>query len=107
MIDGERVGRVVRGVRHRLRLRQSDVAGRAGVSAPIVSRIERGRIEQVSLPALLAVANALEIRLDVIARWRGGDLDRMLNAKHAALAEDVTAWLLQGPGWEVRPEALA
>ena len=28
----------------------------------------------------------------------------MLNAKHGALAESVTAWLLDWPGWEVRPE---
>jgi Holliday junction resolvase-like predicted endonuclease len=28
----------------------------------------------------------------------------MLNAKHAALAEDVVAWLLDLPGWEIRPE---
>ena len=43
---------------------------------------------------LWSVADSLEIRLEILARWRGGDLDRMLSAKHAALAEDVTEWLM-------------
>jgi len=104
VIHGERLGRVFRAVRLRLRVRQIDVAARAGVSAGAVSRIERGRLDQVSLTKLARVADVLEIRLEVIARWRGGDLDRMLNAAHAALAEDVVAWIAGQPGWEVRPE---
>lgn len=81
-----------------------DVAQRAGVSAGTVSRIERGRLNEVGLATLSRVADALEIRLEVVARWRGGELDRMLNAKHAALTEDVVAWLLGLPGWELRTE---
>ena len=104
MLQGERLGRVFRAVRLRLRLRQVDVASRGGVSPGAVSRIERGRLDEVSLSTLSKVADVLEIRLDIVARWRGGDLDRMLNAKHAALAEDVVAWLRREPGWEVRPE---
>jgi transcriptional regulator with XRE-family HTH domain len=87
----------------RLRLRQADVARRAGVSESVV-RIEHGRLLDVSLRALLAITEALDIRLDLVAWWRGGDLDRMLNAKHATLAESVTAFLLAQPGWQVRPE---
>jgi transcriptional regulator with XRE-family HTH domain len=87
-----------------MRWRQLDVARRAGVSPGAVSRIERGRLSEVSFTTLMKVATALEIRIDVVARWRGGDLDRMLNSKHAALAEDVVAWLLAVDGWEIRPE---
>ncbi|HET9456275.1 MAG TPA: hypothetical protein VFO78_02955 [Candidatus Limnocylindrales bacterium] len=36
-------------------------------------------------------------------RWRGGDLDRLLDARHARLAETATR-LLQAAGWEVAPE---
>jgi transcriptional regulator with XRE-family HTH domain len=104
MIQGDRLGRVVRAVRVRLQLRQIDVARRAGVSAGAISRIERGRLDQVSLTKLSKVADVLEIRLEIVARWRGGDLDRMINAAHAALAEDVVAWISSQPGWEVRPE---
>jgi transcriptional regulator with XRE-family HTH domain len=104
VIQGERIGRVFRAVRQRLRLRQIDVGLRAGVSAAAISRIERGRIREVGFSTLASVADALDIRIDIVARWRGGDLDRMLNARHAALAEDVSAWLLGLVGWEVRPE---
>jgi transcriptional regulator with XRE-family HTH domain len=104
VVRADRLGRIFRAVRQRLRLRQIDVAGRAGVSAAAISRIERGRLGEVSHSTLWRVADALEIRLDMVARWRGGELDRMLNAKHAALAEDVSAWLLGLGGWEVRPE---
>jgi hypothetical protein len=58
----------------------------------------------VSLRALLAVGDALDIRIDLSTWWRGGDLDRMLNAKHAALAESAVAFLLDAGGWEVRAE---
>jgi hypothetical protein len=81
-----------------------DVAVRAGVSATVVARIERGRLLDVSLRSLLAVCDALDIRLDFTAWWRGGELDRMLNAKHAALAESATAFVLDQPGWQVRAE---
>jgi transcriptional regulator with XRE-family HTH domain len=103
-MDAPRIGRIVRAVRIKLRLRQVDVAMRAGVSASVVARIERGRLLDVSLRAVLAVCDALDIRLDMTAWWRGGDLDRMLNAKHAALSESATAFLLEQPGWEVRAE---
>lgn len=103
-MNAPRIGRIVRAVRIKLRLRQVDVATRAGVSATVVHRIERGRLLEVSLPALISVCDALEIRLEFVAWWRGGDLDRMLNAKHAALAESATAFLLDQPGWEVRAE---
>jgi transcriptional regulator with XRE-family HTH domain len=103
-MNGDRLGRIFRAVRLRLRLRQADVAQRAGVSAAAVSRIERGRLTEVSLATLLKVADALEIRLDIVARWRGGDLDRMISARHSALAEDVVGWFAELPGWELKPE---
>jgi transcriptional regulator with XRE-family HTH domain len=103
-VDAPRIGRIVRAVRIRLRLRQVDVAKRAGVSASVVARIERGRLLDVSLRSLLAVCDVLDIRLDFVAWWRGGDLDRMVNANHAALAESTAAFFLQQPGWELRAE---
>lgn len=47
--------------------------------------------------ACLAV---LEVRLDLVARWRGGSLDRLRDAGHAALA---AAWKrrLERWGWQV------
>jgi transcriptional regulator with XRE-family HTH domain len=102
-MDFVRTGRAFRAIRLKLGLRQVDVAVRAGVSDAIVWRIEHARLDEVSLSALLRVAEALEIRLDLVARWRGGELDRVMSSAHAAFVESVVA-LLAGDSWEARPE---
>lgn len=102
-MDVTRLGSVFRAVRIRKGWRQVDVARSAGVSQPMISRIERGHVRHVSLAVLLQVAAALEVRVDVVPRWRGGDLDRMLNAGHAALHQRV-ARLFAGTDWLVVPE---
>ena len=45
----------------------------------------------------------LDIDLQVYGRWRGGELDRLLDAGHAAL-QDAFAQLLSAAGWLVRAE---
>src|SRR5688572_19600225 len=102
-MDFVRIGRVFRAIRLRQATRQVDVAAKARVSTAVVWRIEHGRVEEVSLPALLRVAESLEIRLDLVPRWRGSDLDRVLSATHAAFGESVAA-LLAEHKWELRPE---
>ena len=98
-----RLGSVFRSVRIRNGWRQVDVAMAAKVSQAMISRVERGRVRGISLAALLRVAEALEIRIDVVPRWRGGDLDRMLNAGHAALHQRV-ARMFAGTPWLLAPE---
>lgn len=102
-MDVTRLGSAFRAVRIRKGWRQIDVARSAGVSQPMISRIERGHVRRMSLAVLLQVAAALEVWVDVVPRWRGGDLDRMLNAGHAALHQRV-ARLLAGTPWLVVPE---
>jgi transcriptional regulator with XRE-family HTH domain len=99
-----RIGAAFRAVRLRRGWRQQDVADRANVSRALISLIERGHIGTLTLRTLHRVAAALEIRIDVVARWRGAALDRLVNARHAALHESVTAWLATIPGWQVAPE---
>jgi hypothetical protein len=53
---------------------------------------------------LLAVAATLEIRLDLVPRWRGGDLDRMLGAGHGRMHEQVARLLRRYPAWIAAPE---
>jgi transcriptional regulator with XRE-family HTH domain len=79
------------------------LAAKAGVSAGMVSYLERGRLEATSLATLRKVAATLEIRIDVIARWRGGDLERLLSARHSLLAGAVIA-TLNDLGWQTAPE---
>ncbi len=50
------------------------------------------------------VAQALGIRLDLVVRWRAGDLDRLLNAGHAALHEEIARYLGTLPDWLQAPE---
>lgn len=97
------MGAVFRAVRLRHRWRQTDVARRAGLSAPTVSRIERGDVRGITVATLLRVAEALEIQVDWTARWRGGELDRMLGSGHASLHEAV-ARLLRETEWLASPE---
>jgi hypothetical protein len=68
-----------------------------------VSRIERGHLDAVAVGTVMSVAAALEIRVDWQPRWRGGELDRMLAAGHAALHEAM-ADLLARRSWRAAPE---
>jgi transcriptional regulator with XRE-family HTH domain len=99
----QRFGGLIRVVRIRHRWRQSDLADRAGVSQSIVSRIERGHLDSVPVATTRRVAAALDVRVDLVGRWRGGDLDRLLNARHSALSESVIR-ALRRPGWILAPE---
>lgn len=97
-------GRLVKLARIRRTWRQIDLAQRAGVSRTMVSRIERGHLGSTPLDVIRSVAAQLEIRVEVVARARALDIDRVMNGRHAALAEHVVAWLSALPGWVARPE---
>ena len=104
-MSDQRVGSAVRAVRIRRGWRQQDLGRQAGVSRTTVSRIERGHLASVSLDSVRAVAGALDIRIDLVARWRGGELDRLVNARHSALHEAVARSFVGLPGWSAVPEA--
>lgn len=103
-MDDLQFGAIIRRIRIRKRLRQIDLAGLAGVSRGLISRIERGHLDGVPLRTLRRVAAVLEIRLDLVPRWRGGDLDRIVNARHARLHELVARHMASLPGWSFQPE---
>jgi len=93
------VGEVVRAVRRRLGLRQVDVGARAGVGQWAVSAVERGQLERLSLRTIRRICSALEIGLPLAPRWRGVELPRPADARHAALVDRVVA-RLSAYGWE-------
>ncbi len=100
-----RLGSAVRLLRHRRGLTQAALAARAGVSGPTISRIERGHIDSFAVRTIRAVAQELDIRVDVVPRWRSGDLDRLLNHRHAAFHEVVARWFgKELPAWVLAPE---
>lgn len=99
-----RVGRIARIVRRRLRLRQADVAKRAGVDRSTVSLLERGEGQRLTLGTIRQCLEAIDVRLELRASWHGPELDRLLDEDHAALqaawAERLRRW-----GWQVWTEA--
>jgi transcriptional regulator with XRE-family HTH domain len=90
-------------LRHRTGMRQSDVARAAAVSQSLVSVIEAGRLGRVCFDDLRRVFAAVGAGFDGNVVWRGAALDRLLDARHAAIvAASVT--LLERRGWQVHPE---
>ena len=100
----QRFGAAIRFLRIRRGWRQVDLAARAGVSQSTVSRMERGHLATLTLEAIRLVAAALDLRVDVLGRWRGGDLDRLLGAGHSALHEAVARHLDRRAGWRFASE---
>ena len=103
-MEARRLSAIFRAVRIRKRWRQVDLATAAGVSQSMVARAEDHRITGMRLEIILRIAAALDVHVDFAPRWRGGDLDRTLNAGHAAMHEQVASLLSSAPGWLFRPE---
>jgi transcriptional regulator with XRE-family HTH domain len=94
------IGRVLRALRRRRGWRQSDLAARADVSQAMISLLERGHVARTNLDTLRRVFTALEARLELVASWRGAEIDRLLDQEHAALVAHA-AGRLERLGWEV------
>jgi transcriptional regulator with XRE-family HTH domain len=103
-MDDATFGRVYRAVRVHKRLRQLDVARAATTSQDTVSRLERGAIGGMTVAQIRAIGEAIGVTLDLVPRWHGGELDRLLGARHSALHEAVAARFATLPGWRAVPE---
>jgi len=104
-MDNLRIGITVRTVRIRRGWTQDDLAAATHISRAQIGRIEHGHIDATQLGKLRHVCAALEIRVDLVPRWRGADLDRMLSSRHALLAESVVEALRRdSPDWQIFPE---
>jgi transcriptional regulator with XRE-family HTH domain len=99
----EQAGRLIAAVRRHLGLRQADVAAAAGVDGKVVSLLERGQLERVSVARFRRVCAALGIERDLTLRWRGGLGDRLIDRGHAFIVDAVLSDLRRH-GWEVQPE---
>jgi transcriptional regulator with XRE-family HTH domain len=98
-----RFGVVVRALRRRRGWRQSDLASAAGISQSLVSLLERGHGDRVAFGTLARVAASLDARAGIDLRWRGGELERLIDADHGVLTAGM-ARRLRRLGWEVRIE---
>jgi transcriptional regulator with XRE-family HTH domain len=76
-----RFGRSLRALRVHRRLRQADVGRLAGTSRSLVTKVESGAIESVSVGSLRSIAAAVGATVEVRLRWRGEALDRLLDER--------------------------
>ena len=97
-MDDRTVGLVLRALRRRRGWTQSHLAARASCSQATVSNVERGHVETVSVQTLRRLFAAVDARVLVEPRWRGAELDRLLDSEHAAIAA-ATTHRLDAFGW--------
>jgi transcriptional regulator with XRE-family HTH domain len=102
-MDDVAIGRLVGVIRRRLRLRQGDVVERAEVSQQLVSLLEAGGLERLSLGAARGIFRAMGAELVVTVRWRGAEVDRVRDEIQARVVAAVVA-LLQSEGWPTAAE---
>jgi transcriptional regulator with XRE-family HTH domain len=102
-MDLRRFGRGIRALRVRRRWRQSDLAAASKVSRSQVGRIERGESRHLQLETVDRVAVAVGGSTELLLRWNGEGLDRLLDHEHARLVEAVVR-RLRALGWEVAVE---
>jgi transcriptional regulator with XRE-family HTH domain len=102
-VDTVAFGRGFKALRLRKRLRQDDLAAAAGVSRGAIARIEQGHADKVTVETLERLARPLGARVVCRVIWEGEGLDRLLDANHAAIVEQVVR-ILGALGWQVATE---
>jgi transcriptional regulator with XRE-family HTH domain len=102
-VDDRTVGLVLRALRRRRGWRQSDLATRARCSQSVVSQVERGHLVGTSVDLLRRLFGALDARLQLAPSWRGADLERLVDADHAAIVAALVR-RLERAGWEALVE---
>jgi transcriptional regulator with XRE-family HTH domain len=94
-----KAGRILRLVRRRRRLTQTQLAALAGISQQTVSSIELGHADDTALRTIRRLAAPLGITVELDLKWRGPEFDRLDDARHAAIVRAVVARF--GPEWEI------
>ena len=102
-MDDRTVGFVLRALRRRRGWRQSDLAARARVSQSTVSRVERGWLQDLTIRTLRSIFGALEAGMQVAPRWRGAELERLIDEDHSIVVHDVVR-RLERLGWSAEVE---
>jgi transcriptional regulator with XRE-family HTH domain len=91
-------------LRIRQGLAQAELAVAAGVPRSVVGLVERGRLERCNLRSIRAIAAALDCEVILWPRWRGGELGRLLNARHSAMHEALAERFARLGDWVIEPE---
>jgi hypothetical protein len=102
-VDDVRVGLILRSLRLRLRLPQWRLAERAELSQATWSLMERGHLDGLTLRRIRGAFRSVGAEVLVEVRWRGGGVDRLLDAVHAELVA-AAARVLREHAWAVELE---
>jgi len=97
-MDDRTLGLTLRAIRRRRGWRQVDLAQRAGCSQSLVSVVEAGHVSSTTLGQVRSMFAALDARCELAPRWRGADLDRLLDEAHADVV-GVAVRRLEAAGW--------
>ncbi len=103
-MEDAKIGATFRAVRIRHGRTQQEIADAAGVTQTLVSRLERGQLPSLTFAGVRRVAAALEMWLEIMPRWRGVELDRLIDSAHGALQRSVLARFEGLGGWIAVPE---
>lgn len=99
-----RFGLAVRALRRRHGWTQEELGEKSETSQSAVSRCERGDAGLLACRTLVSIAEALGAKATLRVHWQGEELDRLLDAAHAGLVDQVVR-ILTAAGWDVLPEA--
>jgi transcriptional regulator with XRE-family HTH domain len=102
-MDAVRFGHQVRALRRRRGWRQQDLADRGSMSRGVIAGIEQGRGDRVTVATLDRVAAVLGAHITWRLEWQGENLDRLLDADHARLVEQIVS-RLSAAGWTCAAE---
>src|SRR5438045_5430507 len=89
-MDDIAFGRLVKLARIKRGWRQQDLAERAGVSRSVLSRIERGHIAETSLGTVRAIAQRLDLRIELNARARAMEWNASTVSACLLVADSMT-----------------
>jgi transcriptional regulator with XRE-family HTH domain len=101
-VTPERIGRTLRAIRHERNWTQATLGRHARCSRSVISRVERGNLRACSFATLCRLFECLDAAIVLSIRWRGGELDRLLDADHAVLGERWS--VIRGERWQARSE---
>jgi transcriptional regulator with XRE-family HTH domain len=103
-VDLNQLGAAFRSVRLQRNWSQAELARRANVSRWTIVQIENGRIRRICFDALERVGHALDGHVEIRFRWRGEELDRLVNSDHSAMHDHVARFFVGDPDWVTSAE---
>ncbi|MDL2335729.1 MAG: helix-turn-helix transcriptional regulator [Chloroflexota bacterium] len=101
--DDARIGRLIRMIRQQAGMTQVQLANAAKVPLTDVKLMEAGHATVIKLGRIRSIFEALDGRARLVPWWKGAAADRLLDERHAAIAERSARYFPKPP-WETHME---